>query len=245
MKEVFVLCAIVFSCLQTAAQREYDAGTKKLIDEFTKIQSSLDANESKSDQIKTRSITYYTQESGDQISYDTLVMTYSTSGENFIVSIGPSDSIKVIQNDSFQVAVYKYDRMVTVQKPVAVAHNILPIDMLDSMFQTIAMQSISATDSGAYRKLTVSFKADAPYSAYQVMYHKNSYELAWIKFSARREEENSGTKRMDVRMVFSKPSYSASDHFFSIDDYVKVLNNGDFRTAELTQNYEIVSLINE
>lgn len=245
MKEVFVLCAIVFSSLQTAAQREYDAGTKKLIDEFTKIQFSLDANESKSDQIKTRSITYYTQESGDQISYDTLVMTYSASGENFIVSIGPSDSIKVIQNDSFQVAVYKVDRMVAIQRPVASNHNILPIDMLDSMFQTISMQSISATDSGSYRKLTVNFKADAPYLAYQVMYHKNSYEITWIKFSAKKEEENYGTKRVDVHMVFSKPSYSTSGNFFSIDDYVKVLSPGDIRTSRFTPNYEIVNLINE
>jgi len=121
------------------------------------------------------SVIYYS-ETADSVSTkrDTLRGDYQINGDNYVVNI---DSTVQVQNNTYHVTASIRDSFVLVQQAASFYPSLFRIDMSDSLFLNMNVQSVSFSDSATVRHMSISFANDAPYLSYDLYYDKNTYYI--------------------------------------------------------------------
>lgn len=234
-----VCCTLLLmACLSAAAQQKsYDTATIRIFDDIEAIQSVYAA----ADHISFR-CTYYMEDADSVTVRDTSVAEYKISGEKFRLSI---DSVESIQNDRYFGTIYHENRSVVIQKPIPLPRQVLGVDVKDSVFQQLVMAGMISSDSGAYRKVTILFNENVPFTHYEVIFNKSTYRVSTIKYSLRKELDPASARRVNMTMEFDGYKTGGfDDTVFSTDNYFKVNNSGDIRLGPfLSPDYEIINMI--
>ena len=235
-KRGFLLFISIFFLHAVNAQRVYDTTTTNLMDEMTKIQAYLETSVDLGFQA-----VYYLEDIDEVSVYDTMQASYQINGNKFHIFL---DSIETIQNDKYLVSVYPNDSLVVVQDPVEPTRQILQVDVMDSTFQQLALSSITAVDSGSFRKLILHFDQDALYTNYELVYNSNSYQILYIKYSLRKDFDIEIPRRINIFIQFSGfiNEMPIGDPY-STDPYIRVINSQEIVTGSQTVNFEVVNMM--
>lgn len=237
MKILFSFILFTGMYFNITAQRIYDTTTTNVMNEVLSLQAFLGSTE-----YLSFSATYYMEDVDSTTVKDTLTASYKINGEQFHIVM---DSIESIQNDQYTGTIYFKDSLIVVQKPTPMATQVLQIDVMDTLFQQIAMTGMSATDSGLFRKIVVQFDPEAIYTNYEIVYEKANNHLNYIKYSLRKDLDVESPKRINMTIKFSQFNTSTfSDSVFSTDTFFKVENSSDLKSAgNSTVDFEIVNLL--
>ena len=247
MKKIIVLLTVLLLSMQLSAQRVYDTTTTNLIDEMMKIQAMLNENPQHPQAINVIYVTFFLEDVDDVTVRDTLSTQYTSYKDNFSFTNGDG-SLWVVQNEKCQVTVHPSDSIVIVQKPASSEKIVLQVDVMDSLFQQLAMNSISATDSGIYRKISIHFDSDAPYNYYHIVYNTSNYRIIYIAYSLKKDLEIESSRQTNMYITFTDYTYINMDPnttYFSTDPYIKILSSNDIRTSTNTVGYQIINMLNE
>lgn len=237
MKLIFSFILITGMYLNSDAQRVYDTTTTNIMDEIISVQSFLSGTE-----YLSFSATYYMEDSDTTTVKDTLTASYKINGKQYRIII---DSIESIQNDQYVGTIYYKDSLIVVQKPNSLVTKVLQVDVLDTLFQQMAMSSMSASDSGLYRKIIIHFDPGTVYTEYLLVYEKSNKNLSYIKYSLRKDLDPDSPKRINMTIKFNQFStVTFNDSVFSTDIFFKVDNSSELKpVGNSTTGFEIVNLL--
>jgi hypothetical protein len=244
MKKLFFILTVIFNCIQADAQKIFDTTTVDLMDEFLTVQYLVMGHDSDSYRKYGSGLIYET------VDVDTVTTTdfgyiwcYSKANN---LSFTKSNSPTIIQNENYRLSIYNSDSLLTIGKPEPAFKILLGIDIADSLFQEFAMESMTAADSGAYRKITIHFNQEAPFNTYELCYRKSDYKIHYIFYAIKKGMDIESPYQTTMSMFF--PEYTDvynDDINFSMDSYITVIAPNDIRTSTNTVNWDILSLLNQ
>lgn len=237
MKQGFLLFMGMFFLHTVNAQRVYDTTTTNIMLEISQVQAYLQT----STDLGFNAVYYFEDFDGEVSHYDTMQASYLINENKYHILL---DSVETIQNDKYLVSVYTNDSLVVVQDPVEPTRQILQVDVMDSTFQQLALSSMTAADSGSFRKILLHFDEDALYKNYELVYNSNSYQILYIKYSLRKDFDVEIQRSINLFIQFSGfiNEMPVGDPF-STDPYMRVINSNEIKTGSLTMNYEVVNML--
>jgi hypothetical protein len=232
-----------------AQTRSYDTTTANILREFAIMGSvfsttpylSFDAN-------------YYLKDVDTVTVKDTVISKYKINGDNMYLLM-LKDTIESIQNENFSGAIYHSNKTVVVQKPSLLSKQILQIDVMDSVFQYMAMSGMTATDSTGNRIITINFDSSAIYKDFKIAYCVSNGRPIYIVYTLKKDDASAGARLITpttakyYNMYISFTNYQTglfTDSVFSTDPYFKVNSLTDIQLASgMDPAYEIINLIDQ
>ena len=239
MKRVILLFISLFFLHVAHAQRAYDTTTTNIMGEIAVVQAYLQTSS-----YLSFNAVYYFEDIDSVAVYDTMQASFKLNADNYHINM---DSVETIQNEKYMVTVYNQDSLLVIQNPAQSSRQVLQVDVMDSVFQQLALAGITAADSGSFRKVTLLFDADAVYTNYEMVFNKTTYQLLYIKYALRKESlAVDNNKRFKMYIKFNNYQNDAfTDAAFSTDPYIFVTSSRGTATGSITSNYEIVNLQKE
>lgn len=186
---------------------------------------------------------YYEEDDSSGVLRDTLTGVYKVDKDRFYYML---DSVIQIQSDLYHVTVDKDNKIVYLERPYFSYTSVLQSNIMDSVFMENYVDQMLLADSSGYRKLTIQFRDEAPYTDYELLYDVNSFQPASIKFTIKKEApEGSPPQYAKVRIIFSNyqtgtfdDSVFSTSWIFNRQNGVFVLNQETFSTYELANAYD-------
>jgi hypothetical protein len=234
---VTVMLIAFFS--NATAQRIYDTTTVNIMNEIGVAQAyyyqtgylSFDAE--------------YRMTDNDTVTVrDTVYFKYKMNGDSMYILKTP-DTMEMIQNKDYVATLSRPDSIIMVQKPSPFIKPVFQVDVNDSVFQQLSMSSMTVTDSGCNRRVIINFDTNSIYKNFKMVYCKNTYQLAYITYTLKKEPTASCTKTVDMYIRYTNyqtGQFGAS--VFSTDPYIKVNSVSDIQLAPgMSASYEIVNLL--
>jgi hypothetical protein len=192
-------------------------------------------------------ITYYYEEfdsAGTKL--DTMSGVYKVDKDRFYFML---DSVEQIQNEFYHTTIDHMTKVVYVEKPYSAFTSVLQANILDSTFLEYNVQDMQVTDSSGFRKVSILFKAEAPYQYYEYVYDLSGLRPAYVRFALKKEhyipEEPLGPEveqLIKIHIVFSNFQTNAfTDAAFDMSG-IFTRQNGSFTlNPKLALFYELIN----
>lgn len=187
--------------------------------------------------------TYYLTDVDTTTSYDTAQIAYKVSKQRYKIVM---DSTTIVQNDFYNLAVYSEQHIAVLNRAIHFGLNLLHINLADSIFSQLNIQSLQKTDSLVYRKLSFQFKTGSPYTQFDITYDTTSYHISRIEYDVKKDPYNSSsTHHYHVKLVCSGyQTGTFNDSVFSTTGYF-IHKQGMYYLVAPYTSYRLVNSINE
>ena len=156
-----------------------------------------------------------------------------------------SDSIEIIQNDFFSLAVKNHQKKAELSWSRDVLNYILRINVHSNSFYEKFVSNRSFVDSGDYRILSYHFKT-GPYRYYDIVYSKKTSRIASIRYSFGGTKTSSpdGPFPYTVNVQFSNYQTGGfNDSVFNTDPWF-LRKNGVYYMVAPYENYTLINSLN-
>jgi hypothetical protein len=186
----------------------------------------------------------YALDSTTIIIKDSSHATYKMNGYRYWGSI---DSVEFMQNDSFQIALYKPEQVISVGLPAYNYAQTLPMAQWDSLFFRNSKFTYTMTADSGFKKITVNYDSDMPVKKFEMWYDSVNYRIQRIRYkmdeaTSDEEYENSGTLSGKVAIVdvfFSNyQTGTFTDDVFNSANYI-YKSGSSYQPIALYEAYEV------
>jgi hypothetical protein len=235
---VFLLLAGKFS---TAQGRIYDTTTTDRLTDIMGIQSSLFTTP-----YLSFDATYYLTDIDSVTVRDTLTAKYKINGDSmYLVML--KDTVESVQNGNYFASIYHTNKSIVVQKPMSLSKQVLQVDVMDTVFQNMAMASMSYQDSSCDRSVTIAFDSNALYKNFTLHYCKLTNRPSYITYSVKKDISSSCNKFINMYVAFSNyQTGTFTSSVFSTDPFFTVRSSADIQLAAgMDPAYDVVNFLDQ
>jgi hypothetical protein len=159
-----------------------------------------------------------------------------------------SDSTEIIQNNMYNLTVHHDQDRAVISRPVDVFRYISNVNITDASFYQSLVSGMTITDTGSYRKFSLSFKAASPYRSYDIIYDPANYRIQAIQYSFNISgSTTSGSSRMPFRATITFSNYqtgSFTDSAFSTNRYF-IRKQGICNMVAPYTSYQLINSLNQ
>jgi hypothetical protein len=177
--------------------------------------------------------------------HDTLQMAFKMSRQKFWITM---DSSEIVQGSFYNVAVYNNQELIVLTTPVVTEQQIFHANLTDPAFNRQYVQTLSLSDSGAYRKLSFVFKSGSPYEQYEIVYDTTAYHISRIKYRVKKNEYGTTPpfNHYYVGNIYctNYQSGTFTDSVFSTDRFF-YRKEGIFNLVSPYTDYKLVNYLNQ
>jgi len=240
IRTVFLFAFLLWTAKSSVAQlRAYDTVTTNIMNEIEVLQNVL-----YSTPYISFNATYYMNDIDTVSIRDTITAVYKLNG-NKMYLLMLKDTIENIQNDNFFASVYHTNKTLIVKKPVSLAKQVFQLDVMDTLFQSLALAGMTASDSSGFRKITMSFDSGSIFKSYQMVYNKFTSQLLYLTYSLRKDTNPASTSSVNMTIVFSNYEVGQfTDAVFSTDPFFIIKSASTIILAPgMDPDYELVNMI--
>lgn len=187
--------------------------------------------------------TFYLTDVDTATTYDTVQIVYKVSRQKYRIEM---DSTIIVQNDFYNVAIYNEQDVAILSRPAQFGVNLLHVKLADSLFSRLHIQSLHATDSAGYRKLSFQWKTGSPYTQYEILYDTSNYHISSIEYEMKKDPyNNSSTDHYHVRVVCANYQTGLfTDSVFSMNAYF-TRKQGIYSLVAPYTNYQLINSLNQ
>lgn len=177
------------------------------------------------------------KDSTGQYVTDTIKGFYKINKNNYW---GMLDSVELVQNSEYSVAIYGDDKLIFVQKPKAAYNNIVTNDFLNSSLMRNEADKLSlSNDSGNVRKLSIVFKPASQYLNFDVYYDNTTYKISKVIYKIK-----DGIDYIQVTYLFSNYQVNTIDPLLFDSRKYFTANGSQLVVTSTYSNYELVNGLN-
>lgn len=228
----------------TAQEKVYDTTTTNRLVDIMGIASTLFTTP-----YFSFDATYYMTDVDSVTVKDTMIAKYKINGDSMYLLI-LKDTLENIQNKNCVASIYHSNKSIVVQKPQPLIKQVLQIDVMDTIFQNMAMAGMTFIDSSCDRSIIISFDTNAVYNNFQLHYCKLTNRLFYISYSIKKNTNGidpNNPYRTDMYILFSNYQTGAfNNSVFSTDQFIKINSTSDVQLATgVDPAYEIVNFLDE
>jgi hypothetical protein len=178
---------------------------------------------------------------------DTMHLSYQVSQYRFHIVI--DDSLEVVQNDFYNLALYHDRDMAVLSQPVDLVKYLFNVNVTDTAFYRTYINNITVTDTGSYRKLSYQFKTGSPFEKYDILYDPASYRIHKILYQIKTHPFAAGPPLSNYRyyanILFNNYQTGAfGDQVFSTDPYF-IQKRGLYNMVAPYTHYELINSLNQ
>lgn len=188
--------------------------------------------------------TYYLTDVDTTTTHDTVAISYKVSNQKYKIVL---DSTTIVQNDFYQIALFDEQEVAMLTRPVSFGLNLFHLKLTDPQFSQLYIQSLHATDSSGYRKLSFQFKTGSPYSQYDVVYDTTNYRISRIEYNVKKNIYVPGAPDYyyHINIAFSGYQTGAfTDSVFSMSNYF-TRKQGIYALVAPYTSYQLINSLNQ
>lgn len=188
--------------------------------------------------------TFYLTDVDTTTNRDTIQIVYKVSNQKFKIVL---DSTMIIQNDFYRVAVYDEQDVMMLTKPVQFGLNLFHVNLTDPEFNRLYIQSLHASDSAGYRKLSFQFKSGSPFTQYEILYDTANYRISRIEYNVKKNIYVSGAPDYYYHVKIVCSSYQTgtfTDSVFSMGGYF-IRKEGIYSLVAPYTSYQLINSLNQ
>ena len=187
--------------------------------------------------------TIYLTDVDTETIHDTIQMTYKLSKQKYRIEM---DSTTIVQNDFYHLTIYDEQDMAVLSRPVGFGLNLFQLNLTDTLFNRLHIERLHATDSAGYRKLSLQFKTESPYTQYEILYDTSNYHVSRIEYDLKKDPFTPGsTDHYHIKIVCSGYQTGAfTDSVFSTNGYF-IRKEGLYSLLGDYTSYQLINSLNQ
>jgi hypothetical protein len=170
----------------------------------------------------------YAAETAPTVITDSSMGNFKINGNHYWCRI---DSMEFMQNDSFMVAVYAPEKIMSLSLPSPLYPGITPFANWDSLYQLASLFTTAHSVDAGYKKMTITFNNPIPYKKTEIWYDSTAMLIQKVRYTIHEESITGDYSQSTVNgpyvvvsMLFQNYQYNAfgasvfySTNYFGMD----------------------------
>jgi hypothetical protein len=186
----------------------------------------------------------YAAETAPSVITDSATGAFKMNGNHYWCRI---DSMEFMQNDSFTIALYKQESIMSLSLPSPLYPAVSPLANWDSLYKAAGLFTASYTTDGSYKKMTIQFTNPIPYKKTEIWYdsttllvHKMQYTIHEESVTGEYAQSSVSGPYIIVSMLFQNYQFNVfSSSVFYTGNYFSMDGPGNYIPAAPYTSYTL------